>query len=119
VSILHANNMRDLSDDEAAGLRSTAVRLGMEGSRIYFASLIAGAYAVVVAASIADVFCRGALAVLVTLPMAWKLVRDLWRSPVGWQAVVAHTVERTAKLSLLFGGMLLAGIIGWKLITGN
>jgi 1,4-dihydroxy-2-naphthoate polyprenyltransferase len=114
--ILHANNMRDMSDDEAAGLRSTAVRMGESGSRVYYLILIAGAYAMVIAGVAAAHLLPGALLVVATAPMAWHLVRDVWRSSQGWQAVVAHTVERTAKLSLLFGACLIAGLTSWKLI---
>ena len=116
VSILHANNMRDMEDDQSAGLRSTAVRLGVTGSKVYFVMLLAGAYVLLIAAVAFASLSSGALAVLIVVPMAWRLARDVWRSPIGWQAVVAHTVERSAMHALFFGVALLWGIVAWKLL---
>jgi 1,4-dihydroxy-2-naphthoate octaprenyltransferase len=51
-AILVANNLRDLTTDEAAGKRTLAVRLGDRGTRRLYVVLLATAYAVVPAIAV-------------------------------------------------------------------
>lgn len=46
TAILVANNMRDLKSDTAVGKRTLAVRLGRNGSRVEYAILMSGGFAV-------------------------------------------------------------------------
>ncbi|NCD15473.1 MAG: prenyltransferase, partial [Bacteroidia bacterium] len=44
VAILHANNTRDMLQDKAAGIRTQAMRLGVEGSQVVYQTLLLLAY---------------------------------------------------------------------------
>lgn len=109
VGILHANNMRDMKDDDVAGVRTLAVILGMRGSRIYYTSLIFGAYAVVVIGALLNMLPFGVLFSILTLPLALKLVKNVWRADLN--DTMAHADARTAKLSLMFGLAMIAGTV--------
>ncbi|MFA5811078.1 MAG: 1,4-dihydroxy-2-naphthoate octaprenyltransferase [bacterium] len=114
--ILHANNMRDAEDDLKVGLRTLVSIIGTKGSRIFFASLIAGAYVIPLVAVAARALPPGVLLTLITLPLAIPLLRDVWRAQPSDRPVMALAVDRTAKLSLAFGIAMMAGVVSTRLL---
>ena len=118
AAILHANNMRDIADDRAIAIKTLAGLLGLGRSRILYVAIVFGSYALVVAFSLAGVINYGALAAVVTMPIAWRLVARVWRAPLPAHEVLDYAVEQTAKLNLVFGLAMMAGIVGWRFFAG-
>lgn len=111
VALLHANNMRDSGDDFEAGLRNSAYRMGVGPSRAFYTFLVFGAYAALAASVLYGMIPRGAIAVLLTFPLALKLVSNALKAGFGDRAELGRQVALTALLSLLFGAMLIIGIV--------
>lgn len=113
VGILHANNWRDIQNDLAQKSFTFASRLGAAGSAWYYRFLILSPYFLAAFYGAAEWFGFGStpaqpavLAVLLTLPLAFKL------------AGVRQSSERflrldgeTAKLQSLFSLLLIAGLL--------
>ena len=118
AAILHANNMRDIADDRAISVKTLAGLLGLGRSRIVYAAIVFGSYVSVIVFSLVGVINQGALAAVVTLPIAWSLVVRVWRAPLPAHDVLDYAVEQTAKLDLFFGLAMMAGIVGWRLFVG-
>jgi len=72
VAILHGNNLRDMADDARLGFKTVAALLGFRGSGIYYASLVAGAYAFTVLAVALGRLSPWGLLVFLTAPLAWR-----------------------------------------------
>ena len=75
TAILVVNNVRDLETDRRAGKRTLAVRLGRERTRILYAALIAGAFALVPAAIAIGDGPTLALICIGSLPLAFAPLR--------------------------------------------
>ena len=118
AAILHANNMRDIADDRAISVKTLAGLLGLGRSRIVYAAIVFGSYALVVLLSLTRIVNPGALAAILTLPIAWRLVARVWRASLPAHDVLDYAVEQTAKLDLFFGLAMMAGIVGWRLFVG-
>ncbi len=108
VGILHGNNFRDIREDVSAGYRTVAALLGSRGSGVYYLLLVAGAYlltALYVGYGWLPVW---SLLVFLTLPIAWRNIRVALRP-----SRVAFTFLDllTAQLHLLFGSVLIFGIV--------
>ncbi len=109
-AILHANNLRDLDDDRAAGKRTLATLLGRAGANVEMYFLIAGAYVAALIAVLAGAAPWWTALAAVTLPAAWQLARRVSAEtePRGLQAVL----KLTAQLHLSFGVLLILGWLG-------
>jgi 1,4-dihydroxy-2-naphthoate octaprenyltransferase len=94
-SLLAINNLRDREQDELAGKRTLAVRLGDRGSRIFFLILIASAYAFAMLSGSA-----WTLLTLLTLPLAFQLVRKVLNGASRTELI--PLLGATGKLQLLF-----------------
>ncbi len=103
AAILHSNNMRDSSNDKRAGAVTISQRLGERNSLYLYFFLIFAPY-VFLAACLAGFSCWVMLAVL-SLPAAWKLALDAKRHELSLLP------QKTARFILLFGILLIAGII--------
>jgi 1,4-dihydroxy-2-naphthoate octaprenyltransferase len=114
AAALAVNNIRDYIHDAEVGRRTLVVALGKRtAERVYQAALIAP-YFMVVALALTDARHVGLLAVLLTLPGAFALARDLPRTAPGLP--YNELLFRTFKLELLFGacftiGALLPGLL--------
>ncbi len=129
TSILVVNNLRDIPTDAAAGKRTLAVVLGRRGTQMEFGLLLGVAYAVpailLVAWLVAGtgpapdaIGLRGAVLLpLVTLPMAWPLLRAVrgFADPRELNLVL----KGTARLSLWFGVLFAAGLVLSGMIRGG
>jgi 1,4-dihydroxy-2-naphthoate octaprenyltransferase len=105
TAILVVNNLRDIPSDRRAGKLTLAVRFGERAARILYRSLVAGAFAAlgpVVAAG-----APGALAAMAALPLAVREARELQRRS---GAELNRSLAGTARLHLVFGLLLAAGI---------
>jgi 1,4-dihydroxy-2-naphthoate octaprenyltransferase len=118
VALLHSNNMRDAGDDFEAGFKNTAYRMGAGLSRASYAALVFGAYVVLAASVLCGVIPRGAMAVLITFPLALKLVRNVVGADFEDKSGLGPQVGLTALLALAFGAMLIIGIVVYGLARG-
>lgn len=75
VGILHGNNMRDIMDDLRAGYRTVASILGLKGSQIYYAILIAISYISLIALTVYGILPYWSLIALITIPDALRNLR--------------------------------------------
>lgn len=109
AAILHANNVRDIDLDHAAGKQTLATRFGRRAAAREYAALVYGAYAAVLALIAVAPALWPTLATLITVPMAHRLAR----------LEAAHTdpptlnlvLRKTAGLHLRFGLLLTAGLL--------
>lgn len=110
TAILHANDTRDLADDRESSIRTLAIGLGAERSRMVLSALLAAAYLATVALALTGIVPLGAVAALVTAPLALAIHRLAW-SDVGERSPsLRDAPERTAKLHLAFGALYTLGI---------
>lgn len=111
TAIIVVNNLRDIEQDRVAGKRTVTVRIGTEATKWEYAACVAGAYLVVTALAIADMLPPYALAVWLSVPLAWVTARIVF-TQVGTplNRALALTGQTTLAFSVLFAaGMLIAG----------
>ena len=105
VSLLMANNLRDIAGDEAAGKRTLAVRLGDRGTRVAYMAVLEASYA---AALVASVTGRAAAAAVVGAPFALRAVRKVLRGASGRDLI--PVLGATAQAQLASGLAMAVGI---------
>ena len=103
--VLLANNIRDIDHDRKKDIKTIATMLGRDsGLRLYLA-LMVSAYAGIVALALSGVLTRWALIILLTLPLAFKLVHQMVES------LPSDADAQTAKLDNAFGVLLVVSLI--------
>ena len=114
AAILHANNVRDIPLDRAAGKVTLAILLGRRGATYEYWFLVGGAYLLTVITVVIRPELWPVLLVFLTAPVAYRLCRNI---AVGSDAPALNRVLRaTAGLHMRFGslyalGLLLAAVI--------
>lgn len=108
TAILVVNNLRDIDTDRKAGKRTLAVRFGREATRLQYSILVLGSYLVAAAMWIAGANWAWAMLPWLTLPLGFRLVRDVWR---GEGAPLNLALRQTAGLHLVFGFLLAASLV--------
>ncbi len=108
TAILVVNNLRDIDTDRRAGKRTLAVRFGERGALGEYFGLLALSYATPVLLVVRHALGWPALLPLVSLPSALALGRAVSRER---GVALNPLLARTAKLLLVFGVLLAAGII--------
>jgi 1,4-dihydroxy-2-naphthoate octaprenyltransferase len=105
-AMLVANNIRDIETDRQAAKMTLAVRLGRRRTQQLYRALLVIPYL-----SLPLVVAAGdklsAAAPLLTLPLAWALVRRIRQAQAG--ALIKVLVD-TARLHLVFGALLALGL---------
>jgi 1,4-dihydroxy-2-naphthoate octaprenyltransferase len=109
TAILHVNNVRDMADDRANGKRTLANLLGRRVAEYEYLLLVPGSYPVLLLCVIAGTLPVPVLLALLTFPIALRLARQLTRGSG------VHPLDRvmvgTARLHLLFGLLIAAGLV--------
>jgi 1,4-dihydroxy-2-naphthoate octaprenyltransferase len=111
AAILVANNIRDVVHDGEAQVTTMARVLGPRGGRAEYTLLVVGAYAIVAGLVIARVLSPWTLLVLVTAPLAVKILRTVLTSRPGEAEDLATADVSTAQLHLAFGVLLTLGVV--------
>lgn len=111
TAILQANDTRDIVDDRQAGITTLAIVLGPDGARHFYSALLAATYLSVLALVIFGVAPWPALAVGLTLPLAWKLHRLFRENRTEEGSGLVGSIERTAQLHLAFGLLFASGLV--------
>lgn len=103
--VLFANNMRDIAHDSRSEIKTLGILFGPRGSLRLFAALMLSAYVYVGAAVALGVLSPWLLVVLLSLPMAARLL-------AGFAKAVPEAADAvTAKLDTLFGILFVAGLV--------
>lgn len=106
AAVLVVNNYRDRENDRRAGRRTFAVVFGARASRIEYAVLVLLPFALLL--PLAALGGPGWLVPLLALPWAAMLVRRFVTLPAG--PVFNGLLAATARLQLLFGGLICLGL---------
>ncbi len=113
VGILHANNTRDLVLDKAAGIQTQAIKLGIEGSKILYQSLILSTYILVAIIVMAELLHSFSFLVLLSLPLALKNIKRMKRARLDSLHEIDTLDVDTSKLVAIFSLLLIVGnVIG-------
>lgn len=107
TAILVVNNLRDRATDARTGKRTLAVRLGDRATRLQYAALLAGAYAIAVAMAV--VASWWLLLPLLSLPLAMRVATPVVNGAEG--RTLNLTLKGTARLTLAYGVLLAAGFL--------
>ena len=105
VSLLMANNLRDIPTDAQSGKRTLAVRVGDRGSRALLVATVAAALLLPAVAAAAGILPRIALVALVAAPLALAPLR-VARTASGRELIPA--LVGLSKLYLVYGALLTA-----------
>lgn len=109
AATLHANNIRDIEHDRAAGKATLATLLGREQSSTeYLAWIVASYVAVLLTIALEPAFWPVALVAL-TLPTAYRLVRLAYAAPDA--PSLNRLLRKTAGLHLQFGVAMTVGLL--------
>ena len=107
TGILHANNIRDMHDDAAAGIKTQALLLGLRGSKIEYVLLLAAAYAGVGVMALGGILPWQTLAIFISLPLAINNIRAIVQVQDNNLKSVAAMDVQTAQLHMAFGVLLI------------
>lgn len=108
TAILVANNVRDIDTDRAAGKRTLAVRIGRRATRLLYAALVFGAFALIGGYVAAGAMTPWVLLCLTALPLALPPVRTVATTTDGPPLVKA--LKATARLHVLVGLLIALGV---------
>lgn len=111
VSILHANNTRDIKHDREAGIKTVAGVLGLKYSKIYYDSLLLGSYVAIVLFIVLKFLPVWTLIVFVTLPLSLKNIKVMSKAKIEQPENIGSLDVNTAKLHLSFGLLLCIGLL--------
>lgn len=111
TAILVVNNLRDRHTDAAAGKKTLAVRLGPRAARAEYTALILSAYLAITAAILTGAAPPGWALALASLPIAVRAIIAVHRLD---GAALNAQLGATARLELIFGLLLAAGMLTWS-----
>ena len=117
TAILHANNMRDVVQDDERGritwaviaCRSWGMSRGRKVSRWIYYGLLAGAYVTVIALIIEGTAPIFTILTFLTIPQAWGLIRFVASGAEG--KPLSRVVRGTAFLHMSFGATFTVGYL--------
>ncbi|MDO5524246.1 MAG: prenyltransferase, partial [Bacteroidia bacterium] len=108
VAILHANNTRDMLQDKAAGIKTQAMKLGLEGSQVVYQTLLLAAYVVIAVAVMMQLLHPVVFVVLITFPVSIRNIKLMKTATMDNLAKIQFLDTDTAKLVLMFSVLLSA-----------
>jgi 1,4-dihydroxy-2-naphthoate octaprenyltransferase len=111
IAILAANNLRDIDDDSAAGIKTLAILLGHRAALGWYLALLAGAYLSLGALVAARVLPLPALAALLSAPLAIRNGARAARGARTRDPATLDVVVATAQLHLAFGVLMIGGTL--------
>ncbi len=103
--VLLANNIRDISHDRSKGIRTLPIIIGERNGLRLYSTLVMFAYAGIIGMSIAGPLYLWTLIVVLSLPLALKLIRQMM------QKIPADADAQTAKLDTAFGILLVVSLV--------
>jgi 1,4-dihydroxy-2-naphthoate polyprenyltransferase len=109
AAILVVNNVRDIDTDRRAGKRTLAVKLGRDGARRLFATMVALSFVIPPVVWLAGGLSAWLLLALAALPLAPPLVRTVSTRTDG--PALNGALARTGMLLAVFSLLLSAGVL--------
>jgi 1,4-dihydroxy-2-naphthoate octaprenyltransferase len=110
AAILHANEWRDISEDARTGIATLSAALGARRAHYVYMSLVTGAYLAVGVAAMGRLLPVSSLLVLLSLPMFISVIRAAEFGASGQVHALAMIDLKTARLHMIFGLLLAAGL---------
>ncbi|KPD03930.1 1,4-dihydroxy-2-naphthoate polyprenyltransferase [Moellerella wisconsensis] len=104
VAVLNINNMRDIENDIKAGKNTLAVRLGVQGSRIYHAIIIISAILCLIFFNLIYLHGWSGWLFLLAVPLLLNHVRKVLNDPTteGMRPMLVNMVKLALLTNLLF-----------------
>ncbi len=111
AAILHANDIRDITDDRAADIKTIAIALGKKSATLLYDLMILTAFVLVVVMALTDVLPPWSLLVFLALPLGIKNMKTFHQSTDGKSAALAMMDVATAQLHMAFGLLLCISLL--------
>jgi 1,4-dihydroxy-2-naphthoate octaprenyltransferase len=109
--VLYVNEIPDRAGDAAAGKRTLPVRLSKEAVITIYVAAVAVTYLLIGVGAISGILPRPTLLALLTIPIAVRVVRGLWRDYDDPYALMFSSMGKNVQLHLFTGLLLLAGYL--------
>ncbi len=103
VSILQANNTRDILNDSRAGIQTLCISIGGRTSQWVYAAELTAPYILVPAFMISGLLPYPALAVYLSLPLAVNRIRTMMKAEPLAEEPIGSLDQQTAQLQMMFG----------------
>ncbi len=116
AATLHANNIRDIEHDRAAGKKTLATLLGREHSSTEYLVWVAASYLAVALTFAVEPPLWPIALVAATIPNAVRLARLAYSAPDA--ASLNRLLRKTAGLHLQFGSLMIAGLLVGAALDG-
>lgn len=111
TAILHANNIRDLRHDRAAGIKTLALILGLKRAKLEYYCLLGAAYISVFFMVLRKDLPVFALAVFVSFPLAAKNILSVARLKEDNFGSISLLDISSAKLHMFFGVLFILSLL--------
>jgi 1,4-dihydroxy-2-naphthoate octaprenyltransferase len=111
AAILDGNEWRDIGEDTRAGIRTLSGDIGKEYAHYVFVALVLGAYMVLGVAVAARWLPPATLVAILSLPFLAQVIRSAELGATGQARAIAMIDVQTARLHMVFGALLVAGIL--------
>ena len=116
AAIVQANNLRDIADDAAAGVTTISNAFGQKFAAIEYYAMIVAAYVSVVVMIALGTLPVWTLIVALSIPPAAKIIKLIQSSHGKHTAQLAMIDQMSAQVHLLFGLLLMVGLVIGKLV---
>lgn len=110
AAVLQGNNLSDIAEDGAAGVRTLAVRAGFNGARVLYLVSLAAAFAALPVIWLATHLGPAVLIPIVLAPMAWSRARQALAGTGPADESLRSLAPLTAQLHLLATTLLVCAI---------
>lgn len=111
VAILHANNTRDMLQDKEAGIRTQAMKMGLEGAQIAYQTMLLAAYLLIAIMVMIQMLDGWVFLVLLSFPLAIKNLKLMRKATMDDLGIIRFLDTHTAKMVLIFSLLMVAGNI--------
>jgi 1,4-dihydroxy-2-naphthoate octaprenyltransferase len=107
--ILHSNDIRDMSYDKAAGIKTLSLGIGRRGAELVYNGMLYGAYVALLVMIVTRLLPVWSLVGLASLPVAFQLTRTLADSKGGSEGIRLLD-QQSAQLHTQFSVLMLASL---------
>jgi 1,4-dihydroxy-2-naphthoate polyprenyltransferase len=111
AAILDGNEWRDIGEDTRAGIRTLSGGIGKEYAHYLYVALVLGAYMVLGIAVAFRALPPATLVAILSLPFLAQVIRSAELGATGQARAIAMIDVQTARLHMVFGALLVAGIL--------
>jgi 1,4-dihydroxy-2-naphthoate polyprenyltransferase len=115
-AVLHSNNLRDIHNDQAVHIRTFAILIGENNSKVLYYGLVAGSYVSAVILVALRSLPAISLITLLSLPLAVRLMKTVQQKGFIAEEQFAPIDAATAQLHSVFGGLLLVSLLVYSLV---